>query len=204
MKLRHYLTFFLVTAGLFFLAEKVRASEGTVELRSTTVEPYRCWAASVRMQNQEYRIPFTCKYLIYPADENIFNYVVWATPKEGGNSVKLGTLGLGKGEFKTKKTFTGLFVTTEASKETKTPQGQTVMKGDITPVEFLEEASTPTPTPGEEEKEKISEEEKTETPQENLTTRQKLLLALRRAGIAALVALVAIIGLIFVVTRSRG
>ena len=105
MRLRHYLIFSLTIAGLFFLAEKVRASEGTVELRSTTVEPYRCWAASVRMQNQEYRIPFTCKYLIYPADENIFNYVVWATPKEGGNPIKLGTLGLGKGEFKTKKSF---------------------------------------------------------------------------------------------------
>ena len=203
MKLRHYLTFFLVTAGLFLLAEKAFASEGTVELRSTTGEPYRCWAASVRMQNQEYRIPFTCKYLIYPADENIFNYVVWATPKEGGNSVKLGTLGLGKGEFKTKKTFTGLFVTTEASKETKTPQGQTVMKGEVTDVEFLEEAATPTPTPGEEE-EVVPEEEKVETPEQTLSTRQKLLLALRRAGIAALIALVAIIGLIFVVTRSRG
>ncbi|KKQ52269.1 hypothetical protein A2865_02355 [Candidatus Woesebacteria bacterium RIFCSPHIGHO2_01_FULL_39_17] len=203
MRLRHYLIFSLTIAGLFFLAEKVRASEGTVELRSTTVEPYRCWAASVRMQNQEYRIPFTCKYLIYPADENIFNYVVWATPKEGGNPIKLGTLGLGKGEFKTKKSFTGLFVTTEMSKETKTPQGQTVMKGEIKEVEFLEEAATPTPTPAEEE-EAVSEEEKVEAPVQALSTRQKLLLALRRAGIAALVALVAIIGLIFVVTRSRG
>src|SRR3989344_3310400 len=131
MKLRHYLTFFLVTAGLFLLAEKAFASEGTVELRSTTVEPYRCWAASVRMQNQEYRIPFTCKYLIYPADENIFNYVVWATPKEGGNPIKLGTLGLGKGEFKTKKSFTGLFVTTETSKDTNAHLGLTVIKDEI-------------------------------------------------------------------------
>ena len=77
------------------------------------------------------------------------------------------------------------------------------MKGEIKEVEFLEEAATPTPTPAEEE-EAVSEEEKVEAPVQALSTRQKLLLALRRAGIAALVALVAIIGLIFVVTRSRG
>src|SRR3990172_8158779 len=203
MKLRYIIIFFVVFTVFFFPVKRVFASEGTIELRSTTDEPYRCWASSIRMQNQEYRIPFSCKYLIYPADENIFNYVVWATPKEGGNPIKLGTLGLGKGEFKTKKTFTGLFVTTEMSKETKTPQGQTVMRGEIKEVEFLEEAATPTPTPAEEE-EAVSEEEKVEAPVQALSTRQKLLFALRLAGIAALVALVAIIGLIFVVTRSRG
>ncbi len=202
MKLRNIIIIFAAFTAFFLLTKKVLASEGTIELRSETGGPYRCWASSIRMQNLEYRIPFSCKYLIYPADENIFNYVVWINPKSGGNVVKLGTLGLGRGEFKTKTSFTSMFVTTESSKETKKPTGNTVMSGEVEPIDFLVQAVSPTPTP-EEEAQITGQEEQQKTTQQ-LSTREKLFLALRRAGIAALVVLVALIGLIFVVTRSRG
>lgn len=192
-------------AFLIFLTDKVFASEGYVELRSTTKEPYRCWASSIRMQNLEYKIPFTCKYLIYPADENVFNYVVWITSKSDGKIQRLGTLGLGRGEFKTKTPFTNMFVTTESKKDTKSPGTNTVMRGEVKQIAFLEEEVSPTPTPEEEEgvKEEGAEEEKAQEVAQ-LSTREKLVLALKRAGVAALLALVAIVGLIFVVTRSRG
>ena len=117
--------------GLLVFAGKTLASEGTIELESVTGAPYRCFAASIRMQNLEYRIPMTCINLIYPADENIFNYILWATPSAGGNPLKLGALGLGRGEYKTKTSFSSLFVTTESNKDTKTPSGRVVMRGDI-------------------------------------------------------------------------
>jgi len=184
---------------LFFLPEVVKASEGVIEITSLTDEPYRCWAASVRMQNQEYKIPFTCRNLIYPASGDVFNYIMWATPKDGGAAIKLGTLGLGRGLFTSKKAFTNLFVTTEKSKDVKAPAGKVVMRGNVEPIEpFFQKGPTITP---EAEKKEVSKEEV--KPQE-LTTKQKFLLALRRAGLAALIALVALIGLIFVVTRSRG
>ena len=193
-------------AILFFLAKSAQASEGVIEVVSTTSDVYRCWASSVRMQNQEFRIPFTCRNLIYPANDNVFNYVMWATPQSGGETIKLGALGLGRGQFVTKKAFTSLFVTTERSKDVKTPEGSVVMRGNVEPIEpFFKEGPTPTPTPtttaegGDEGK--TQEEQK---PSEELTTREKFLLALKRAGIAALIALVALVGLIFVVTRSRG
>lgn len=195
------LSLILAIGGVFVVAKKAVASEGTVELDSVTGDPFRCFAASIRMQNLEYRIPVTCINLIYPADENIFNYVLWATPSEGGNPVKLGTLGLGRGEYKTKTSFSNLFVTTEASKDTKTPAGRVVMRGDVEEISFLRDAVFPTEEPDEDITPAEGEEE--EQPAE-LTTRQKLGLALRRAGIAALFALVALIGLIFVITRSRG
>ncbi|OGM10023.1 hypothetical protein A2Z67_01695 [Candidatus Woesebacteria bacterium RBG_13_36_22] len=197
---------FLLFSLFFFVPDKAAcASEGTVELTSQTNEPSKCFAASLRMQNLEYRILFSCHYLIYPVDETTFNYVMWATPQKGGNPVKLGTLGLGKGEFKTKTPFTSLFVTTESKKDTKTPSGSVVMRGNIKSIEFLEGETTPTPTSSpESDQVQNGEEVKQEEVKQELTTKDKLILALKRAGIAALFALVALIGIIFVISRSRG
>ena len=195
---------FILAATLLFFAKTLKASEGVIEIVSTTDDVYRCWASSVRMQNQEFRIPFTCRNLIYPANDNVFNYVAWATPQNGGETIKLGALGLGRGEFRTKKAFANLFVTTERSKDVKTPQGTVVMRGNVESIEpFFQEGPTATPTPSTEGGEEELQQEEPEQPSE-LTTSQKFLLALRRAGVAALIALVALVGLIFVVTRSRG
>jgi hypothetical protein len=130
---------------------------------------------------------------------------MWATPQEGGDTIKLGALGLGRGVFKTKRPFTNIFVTTERTRDVKTPQGPTVMRGNVRSIEpFFEAVATPSPTPSPDSEEvDETDQEVSEEPQA-LTTREKFLLALRRAGIAALVALVALVGLIFVVTRSRG
>jgi hypothetical protein len=194
---------FLALPLFFFIFKNVKATEGTIELTSQTNEPYKCYAASLRMQNLEYRILFSCRYLIYPVDETIFNYVMWATPRDGGNPLRLGALGLGKGEFKTKTPFSSLFVTTESKRDTKTPTGTVVMRGSVRAIEFLEVETAPSPVPSpdsEEEGEEIAEEEV----KQELTTREKLVLALKRAGIAALFALVALVGIIFVVSKSRG
>lgn len=197
----------LAFAGIiFFLAfpRNILASEGTAEVVSTTPDKtYRCFVASLRMQNLEYKILFSCRDLIYPADENIFNYVLWAQPIDGDRPIRLGTLGLGKGELGTKTSFTSLFVTIEESPNPRNPSDRVVMRGNVKPVEILREEKFQTPTPSLEEIRKTEEEAtKAKTP-EKLSTRQKLSLALRRAGVAALLASVAIIGLIFVITRSR-
>jgi len=196
-RLQLFLATIIVTGIFFFFTKEAFASEGTIEMLSTTDERYRCWVASVRMQNQEFRIVFTCRDLIYPVDDNVFNYMLWTTPVDGSKPVKLGVLGLGKGEFRTQKPFSALFVTTEKSKDVRSPQSPVVMRGSVESLEsFFGQPPTPTPTP--------SPEEEVKEEGQELTTRQKLLLALRRAGIAALIALVAIIGLVFVITRSRG
>lgn len=190
-----FLSLILVTFFIVF-SKHSRATEGTIELRSTTGQNFRCYAASLQMQDLAYNLPFTCRNLIYPIEETIFNYVLWATPTDGTNALRLGVLGLGKGEFRVVKPFTNLFVTTEQNPGVGLPEGKVVMKGNVNPIDFLETPTTPTPTP----EGQISEPELPKP----LSTRDKLFLALRRAGIAALLALVALIGLIFVITRSRG
>ncbi len=182
--------------GLFLSSRIVSASEGTVELRSTTNEDYRCFAASLRMQDQNFRLLVSCRDLVYPVDTNIFSYTIWATPSDGGNAIKLGELGLGKVELRTKEAFTGLFVTTEQNSRTRTPSGNTVMTGSVSPLSFLDRPTTPTPTE-EAEGQEIAGEAK------ELTTRQKLVLALRRAGLVIFLAFLSAIGLVFVLARSR-
>ena len=196
---------FSIVLGMFIIiTNNTYASEGIIELESQTNEPTKCFAASLRMQNLEYRILFSCRYLIYPVDETIFNYVVWATPQSGANPVRLGVLGLGKGEFKTKTPFSSLFVTTESKKDVKTPTGRVVLRGSVEAIEFLGSEVTPTPIPDSEDLDISEDAEQPQEDQRELTTREKLVLALKRAGIAALFALVALIGIIFVVSRSRG
>jgi hypothetical protein len=185
----------LAFTALILTENPTGASEGLIELRSTTGEDYRCHASSYNIGGV-FRIPTSCRDLIYPAGPNIFTYVVWANPRAGGNPVKLGSLGFGTAEFKTKTAFTDLFVTTESSGKVKTPTGRVVMRGSVQQITFLERPTTPTPVPeGEEMEEKVE--------MQKLSTRERLILGLRRAGLAVLLALVTVIGLVFVLTRAR-
>jgi hypothetical protein len=192
-----------ITLLTFWLTKEAYASEGTVEIGSITGANYRCFAASLLMQDLNFTMLVSCRDLIYPAEPDIFNYVLWAQPIEDKNPVKLGTLDFGKKEFRINKPFSSLFITTEQNPGVRSPEGNVVMQGQVRAINFLETAQptidrTPTETP-----ETVKEEESTKTETKQLTTREKLFLALRRAGIAALFAFIALLGLIFVVTRSR-
>jgi hypothetical protein len=195
-----YLFLTLILATTLFLASKnsVSASEGTFELRSTNQYTYRCFAASLQMQSLNYNVAVSCRDLIYPVDTTIFSYILWANPADGSKPVKLGPLNLGKAVFNVKPAFASLFVTTEQNPNTKDPNGAIVMKGSIIPISFLEKPGTPAPTaaPGEE------TSEGTPTPKPAVS--QRLLTGLKRAGLASALALIAILGLVFVLTRPRG
>lgn len=190
----------VLTVLALSFSKDVKASDGFVELRSTTGDATRCHVTSVRMSNLEYRMPFICWDIVYPINNTIANYVVWATPVTKGAVMNLGALSYGRGEFRTKSPFTNLFVTIETNVKTKTPTGSVVLRGNVEEIPLASEGKptptiTPTNAPG---------EQAQPTPTQPQSTRDKLLAAFKRAGIAALIALVGLIGLIFVVTRSRG
>jgi len=176
------------------------ASEGTVEMRSTTNEDYRCWVASIRMQNQIYSILVGCQNLLYPAGENIYSYVVWATPKEDDKPIKLGQLGYGKAQFQSKTPFSAVYVTTEVNPNVRAPEGPVVMRGQVETIRFLENPTTPTPTPT---STKEEEQKKAEETTQGKSLRERFALGLKRAGLAAVLAIVAIIGLVYILTRPR-
>lgn len=203
-KLQIILVIFFSFTFLFLFKNKVLASDGTVELRSTQGMDSRCFAASLLMEDLAYTVLVSCRDLIYPGEFGLINYALWAQPTDGTSPVYLGLLGYGKATFRIAKPFNSLFSTIEGQVGA-TPTGRVVMRGNVSPVTFLDRPTTATPTPGEEkteEQEQAQEEEQQD--QQPQTTKDKLFLALRRAGIAALIALVALIGLIFVVTRARG
>ena len=160
--MKHILAIFIVLlAALLFSTKSVSGSEGTVELRSTGAPDYRCFVASLKMQDQNYRVLVSCRDLIYPGGETVFTYVVWANPIGGGSPFKLGELGFGKVDFRTKEAFAGLFVTTEVNSRIRSPEGPVVMRGAVETINFLERPQSPTPTPEGEvaEGEEVAEEE---------------------------------------------
>lgn len=187
--------------GAFWAANPSLASEGTVELRSSNDQDYRCFVASLLMENSKYKVLVSCRDLIYPPQPDLFTYIMWATPLGGVKAVKLGELGVGKADFETKDAFSNLFVTVEQNRNARTPSGQVVMSGNVQGISFLDRPTTPTPTP-----EGVAGEE--EKPEEivkagQLSTKDKLILAMKRAGIIVFLGLVAVIGLIFVLTRPK-
>lgn len=146
---------FFFAAMLFFLAaSSVRASEGSVELVSTSGQNSRCFANSVLMRDFNFTIVVNCRDLLYPPAPDLFSYLLWATASKDGKAIKLGELGVGKAEFRTPVAFSNLFVTPERDANVNSPTGPVVMQGAVQPVGFLEGAPapelqqpTPTPTP---------------------------------------------------------
>ncbi len=188
-----------------FSIKTVSANVGTIEVRSITSEEYRCWAASLIMPDKSYEVTVNCANLIYPPlPPEISSYVMWATPVAGKNAIKLGDLGKGEAKFQVKQSFTSLYVTLEPNANVRTPSKNIIMSGGVEQISFLRRPTSPTPTLEVEKSTTPGKEKTATTDTSNLSTKDKLLLALRRAGIAALIALIAIVGLIFVVTRSRG
>ncbi len=193
----------LIFSLLFLLTVNISsASEGTFELRSTDTNKYKCFAASLQMQNLNYKIILSCRNIIFPVDETIFTYILWANPETGGKPIKVGSVGLGKGEYSIKPAFASLFVTTEQNPNVKEPAGKVVMKGSIKPISFLEKETTV--SSGDEKEESEESKETTPTPSAGKTSvRDRLLTGLKRAGLASALALVAILGLVFVLTRPK-
>lgn len=197
-KVSKLLLFFFL---LFFGYKITSASEGTFELRSTDVNKYKCFAASLQMQNLTYKVLISCRNIIFPVDDTIYTYVLWANPKDGGNVLKLGSIGLGRGEYSVKSAFTSLFVTAEQNGAVKAPAGKVVMRGSIKPVTFLEKEITV--TPGSDTDKNQENEETVEPTPTKSSVRDRLLTGIKRAGLASGLALVAILGLVFVLTRPK-
>ncbi len=148
--------FFKVTlvVGTLFLtsASAVFGYDGHVNLTNRVGEDGRCWAPTVLMQDQTYKVLLSCRDITYPGGNEVFYYVVWANLASGAKPERLGSLGLGKAEFQTRNEFTSLFITKEKSANASTPTGQVVMQGTLQAEDLLQErgketATTPAQTP---------------------------------------------------------
>jgi len=186
---------FIILLGIG--VKEIRASEGIFELSSTTNERYRCFAVSVLTPDNQYHIVVTCRNLIYPPDSDIYKYILWA--RSGKVTTRLGSLGVGKATFNTKDAFNQLFVTLEKNEKVNTPGLKMVMWGDLKRISFLDGSDNATIQPTQ-----VAQQNQVVPTGTPLTTKDKLLIGLKRSGIIAGAALVGLIGLIFVVTRSRG
>jgi len=181
--------------GIFLFSKTSFASEGTVQLNSITDKSYRCFAASILMENETYKLTVTCRDLIYPPQPDLFAYMVWGTPLDGDTSIKFGELGKGKASFETRTSFSNLFVTIEKNNSARKPEGQVVMRGAVEPITFLNGGTISTPT-------EVPAIQKVET-EKVQTTGQKLLSTLGRTALVIFLAIVVAIVFVIFLTRSR-
>lgn len=178
---------------IFFGAKTASASEGEFVLRNRVGESARCEGGSVLMQDRNYNIYISCREISYPGGTEVFDYVVWGVPTAGGNHFRLGTLGLGKVAFKTRTSFSSLYVTKEETNNPRTPSGTLIMQGNVTPFETLD---GPAPTPS-------GDELGTPTPAPAVTAAPRNLGRIFAAGgVLAFIAIFGVILVIFVITRK--
>lgn len=179
--------------GLFASASVAQASEGPFVLRNVVGEAARCEGGSVLMQDRNYNIYISCRDITYPGGTDVFAYVVWGVPVNGGNHFRLGTIGLGKVSFKTRTAFSSLYVTKEEDEGVRSPTGPVIMQGTVGRFETLDgpaptlrpgTTETPSPTP-------------IATPAPNNLGR-----IFAAGGILAFIAIFGIILVIFVITRK--
>lgn len=194
----------ILFSGLMsFSAQKAQASEGLFELRNKIGTDARCFAASVLMQDQQYKIVVSCRDILYPGGTEVFAYVVWATPTDGKNAFRLGTLGLGKVEFKTKTAFSNLFVTKEPDDRPKSPTGQLIMEGSRQIISLLD-GSGATNSSNTNNKPNELMTEPTATPTASPEAAQSgtnVFRIIAAGGIIAFLALFGIVLVVFVITR---
>lgn len=202
MKYKTVLLTILLVFGTILVPSYAFASEGTVELRSTDGNDYRCYASSLLMQNWQYRVTVSCRDLLYSPDDQIAYYHIWVV-LENGKSQRLGDLALGRISFDVGQRFTELYVTREYSKNPKTSSGQVVMRGSIAPIPFLEnkQVAAVVPSPVTQNNQLLT---LTPTASQSASTREKITVALQRAAIIAVGVVLVGGAIIFAVTRAKG
>lgn len=204
--LKSFIIVVFTLAALSFAVSSASASEGVVELQSTTSQGSRCFVSSILTDDFEYKMVVSCRGLIYPPAPDMFSYVLWSVKTENGKTEKIGELGAGKGEFSTDKAFSSLFVTKERDEwGARSPSDLIVMRGQVQPIGFLE---GPVPAPlvaPEEEGERTTEELQKE---KVATASGGLMAGIRRAVLTFLLVIftvgVAIAATIFTFRRLSG
>lgn len=188
----------LFVAGLFLAltfsaASMVEASEGQTILTNRVGESSTCWVGSVVMANDNYTLLFSCRNITYPGGTEVFSYILWSNPANGGNPIKLGQVGFGKGEYKTNTAFTSLFVTKEPSSSVRTPSGTIIMQGNVQQLPLPSNGSNTAPTQTEA---GVPTEAPVVTPQPRSGIAKFL-----TSGILAVLGIAGIIFVVFIITK---
>ncbi len=198
---------FFAGVVLFVGEHSANANEGVANLSSLTERPYRCTVTSGKV-GSSFNLLTLCKDIIYPNLDDPYAsvYILWANPISGGKPIKLGDLKNGNRIFKTSKLFDSLFVTTEIKTGVKTPKGTRIMSGTIKPNTFLNspsEVQEPLATIAPDDADEVAVKGKIDNtnPKSGKSITSTIL---RWVGIlASVILLVALVGFVIVIAKSR-
>lgn len=138
----------LLVAGLFILAGKSYANEGTARLVGPSEDGGACFAVSIYVDGT-YRILMTCRGLKMALDPVRNKYVVWADA--GEKKARLGEIVNGKLSANLTDEFDSLFVTLEPDAYSNKPTGVVALTGGVEAIDFgkgvFDSSLQPTATP---------------------------------------------------------
>lgn len=135
----------LILGGVFLFfglaASRVSANEGVVHLTAEPGKVGSCFAASVFIDSS-YRILVSCRNLPVAWSAEANRYVVWRELE--GKVVRLGELSGGKLLGNSSDKFDRLSVTAESGNYGNKPQGEVMVAGAVSPLEFDGKSSVTT------------------------------------------------------------
>ncbi len=153
------------------------------------------------MQDLNFDINVSCRDITYPGGTQVVNYVAWATPLQGGGAFRLGTIDLGKVQFRTLTPFSSLFVTVETDPWTRTPSANVIMSGEHQRDEFLD-GNEPRQATDSESRE-LGEPVGTGLPQATAAPSRNIGRIFAIGGFIAFLAIFGVVLIIFVITRRK-
>lgn len=147
-------TIFLTTLALFLvLAGGVKAHEGRIVLKNESVA---CEGISI-WRDSNYRITGRCSGLVYPYQERVSQYVLWAIPDGETEPKRIDNIEVGMFDGQFSKTFSKVFITPEGDSSPRQPSEIVIASGDLQPFNFDSVVTplrpvapvlqTPSPTP---------------------------------------------------------
>lgn len=184
---------------------KTLASQGIFELKNQVGEAAVCHATSGIMEDQRYNILTLCQNILYPGGTQVYHYIAWINPTEGGNAIRLGEIGLGKKLFKANVAFSTMFVTKELQSNPRTPTGTVVMRGNFQDIQFLKQNEATTTSvvnnTGNNNDNELIEASPTPTASPAPADNNNIFRIVAAGGIVAFLGLFGVILIIFVISR---
>lgn len=132
----------LVVNSIWFMAGKVSAHEGSVDLTSGSVS---CKGISI-YQDGSYRVSGRCDGLVYPYETLYSKYVLWGKTSSRGEIVRIAEIDRGYFGGNIASEFSGMYVTAEKDGLARKMSDKQILSGSVTPFSFDKSKVTVAPT----------------------------------------------------------
>ena len=131
----------LMVYGLCFMAGKVLAHEGIVDLTGGDVS---CKGVSI-YKDGHYNVSGRCDGLVYPYETTYNKYVLWGKTTTGGTMTRIAEVDRGYFSGNIASAFDAMYITAEQNSLTRKASMNQIVSGRVTPFDFDKSKVTTVP-----------------------------------------------------------